>query len=190
MKKLTFLFTLLSIFVFISCDDDDGNAPETTTEEFSVENKIYRLSSFILTEAVDLNGDGIYSFDLVEEEDPCSISFYKINFFEDKSRHPAWVSLSLQVDVNSNGILEQKSPCGVLDGISPNWQQNDNTIVFYYDTWESPDIVGELSDDGQQITFNAANNSGALFYRDILRADGSVIEYQDNIKLVYTLMEE
>lgn len=189
MKNFTLLLAFCSVFVLMSCDDDDDNAPSANTEALSVENKIYRLSSFILTEPVDLNRDGIYSFDLVEEEDPCSISFYKINFFQEKSRHPAWVSLSLEVDVDENGILEQKSPCGVLDGISPFWQQNDDTIIFYYDTWESPDILGELSEDGQQITFYAANNSGALFYRDILREDGSVIEYQDDIKLVYTLME-
>ena len=186
MKNLTFLFTLLSIFFLYSCDDDNSNQ---ITEEFTIEDKTYRLTSLILTEPVDINGDGIYALDIFDEN-PCLDTFsYSLYFLEEKSIHPAWTGFALKVEPDSNGVLEQIATCGFLDGVLPFWQRNGNTLIFYYDTWESPDILGELSDDGQQITFNAASDSGALFKREILKEDGTVIEYEDNIKLIYTLEE-
>jgi len=170
MKNFTYLFALLSLFVFFSCDDDDGNAPTTNTEEFSVENKVYRISSITLNEPVDIDGDGVYSTTILEELACTGIGGYSIAFNQEKILHPAYTGYALKVETDANGNPVQVFSCGFLDGILPFWQQNGNTIIFYYDTWESPSIIGELSEDGQQITFNATWDSGAIFLRQILRA--------------------
>ncbi len=131
----------------------------------------------------------MYSTDIFDEN-PCNGNFsYTIWFNDEKSLHPANTGFALKVESNSNGSPEQLGLCGFLDGILPFWQQNDDSIIFYYDSLESPDIVGQLSDDGQQITFNATFDSRAIFLREILTQDGTEIIYEDDIKLTYTLVE-
>lgn len=179
------------MFVFFSCEDDDNSAGDNTNaEDFRIEDQIYRLTGLIITEPVDLNGDGVYSLNIFDEN-PCLTNFeFVITFYDEKAIHPAWTGFALSVEDDSNGNPEQIGTCGFISGTLPFWKQNDNTILYYYDTWESPDIIGELSEDGQQIHLTAAAESNAIMFREILREDGTVINYQDNIKLIYTLMEE
>lgn len=187
MKKFNLLIALLSICILISCDNDDNVSQSTANT--TVQGKTYRLSSLVITEPVDLNNDGVYSTDIFDEN-PCNGNFsYVISFNDEKSLHPAWTGFALQVESDSNGNPEQLGTCGFLDGILPFWQQNDKSLIFYYDTTESPDIVGQLSDDGQQITFNASFDSGAIFLRQILTQDGTEIIYENDIELTYTLVE-
>jgi len=187
MKNFNFIVLLLSFFILISCEEDD--TVNQSTADIAVDGKTYRLSSLVITEPVDLNNDGVYSMDIFDEN-PCNGNFsYIISFNDEKSLHPAWTGFALRVESDSNGNPEQLGLCGFLDGILPFWQQSDKSVIFYYDTMESPDIVGQLSDDGQQITFNASFDSGAIFLRQILTQDGTEIIYQDDIKLTYTLVE-
>jgi hypothetical protein len=187
MKKFNFFILLLSFFVLFSCDEDD-NANQSTSD-LIVEDKTYSLTSLVITEPVDLNDDGVYSTDIFDEN-PCNGNFsYTISFDDEKSLHPAWTGFALQVESNSNGNPEQVGSCGFLDGVLPFLEQNDKSIIFYYDTVESADIVGQLSDDGQQITFNATADTNAIFLREILTQDGTEIIYEDDIKLTYTLVE-
>jgi hypothetical protein len=58
------LFICLILFSFVSCSNDEGY------DDTAVRNKTWKLNSMTLSQSVDLNRDGIASYDMVDEF-PC-----------------------------------------------------------------------------------------------------------------------
>ncbi|WP_127845664.1 hypothetical protein [Psychroflexus aestuariivivens] len=182
MQKFKFLFLILSLFL-LSCEDDDSEK----AIDLSVEGKTFELSSFILSESVDLNNDGVFTTDVCDEDGDC---YYQISFSDGGTvKHPAAVSYHFRVEENSNGELEQNFRCGHWDHYFPTWKLDNNTVSIIYDN--EVDLEGTITDDGQTITFDVPIEKSPFLsdgsYRSILTESGDVIEYEDSMKMIYTL---
>ena len=186
MKNFNLTLAFLSLFFLASCESDNDT---TSPVDFPAEgeSKFYRLTSFTLTEAVDANNDGIYSFDLMDEIS-CS---HNLHFNNNKSNNPAATGIDIYVNDDGNGNMEQQFRCTAVTADSPLWLQRDNIIYFYFqgETWESATYIAELSSDNRTLSFEMPIELGPILEREILRQDGTVIQYQDNVKLTYTLEE-
>ncbi len=184
MKNFILLLAFTSLSFLTSCDNDD----ETTNPvDFPVEGKFYRLTSLSLTEAVDANNDGIYSFNLMDEIG-CGHSLY---FENDISNSPAATGIGINVTEDGNGNMEQQYSCSGVTADFPLWLQRDNNIYFYFqgETWESATYIAELSSDNRSLSFEMSMDLGPIFGREILREDGTLIQYQGTAQLIYTLEE-
>lgn len=186
MKKY-YILLVLSIGLFISCDDS-----ESAPANLSVEGKHYALTNYILSKPVDLNGDGIYSFDIFDELSVSECQFYSIFFKEDgKVTHPGWgFGIRLLVEEDEWGTLTQEKSCGFLDGLLSPWEQDSNIINIFNSISNDFELNGIVSDDGELITFDAPFNLTSLFFlgdNKILTESGDVIDYQDDVTIIYTL---
>lgn len=84
MKNIASLCILLTV-LFSGCEDSEPSSE--TLSDFAVDNKTFVISSYILNDAEDLNGDVVYSFDIFDEGPLCSTS-YTISFVSEKTPHP------------------------------------------------------------------------------------------------------
>jgi len=182
--KSKLITAFLIFFVLTGCNNDDTTISPV---DFPVGGKFYKLTSLILNEAVDVNNDGTYSFDLMEEIN-CGYNLY---FENDKSNNPAGTGIDIYVNDDENGNMEQQHSCSAVFAVFPFWLQRDNIVYFYSagETWESAKYIAELSSDNRSLSFEMSIDLGPIFGREILREDGTVIQYQDNVQLIYTLEE-
>lgn len=184
--KTYYILLVLGLGLFMSCEDS-----ESASDEFSVDGKTYIISSYVLSEGVDSDGDGVYSFDIFNEQNICGVYNYFISFLEgEKIYHPGWAGYSIKVEENEDGDLTQVITCGFLDGILPTWEQNQNTINVFDGLTNDLILTGNISGDGQSISFDVPFEMTSLTIGDfnqILAESGNIIEYADNVKITYTL---
>lgn len=187
MKKTIYLLLAVTIFLS-SCE----NSNETeTTSQFSVDGKSYKLTNYILNQSVDTDGDGLFSFDIYEENNICIAGDTELLFNTNaKIYHPAWVGYRLEVNEGENGVMTQSVTCGFLDGILPNWKQSDNQLNVYDGLSDDLVLTGLISEDGQSITFDVPYDMTALTVGEgnqILTEEGNIINYEENVQLIFTL---
>ena len=179
MKKLALL--LLMFLSLCSCKNDDSNS-----NEFNIQDKTFVITNYILESSVDLNGDDIYSHDLLEEGNGCVISelYFRL---DDTFGAPNYRSLSLIVNDNQT----QTYDCIEPDGARLTYQQIDTVVsvtyndVFYYN--------GELSNDNNILTFNIPFEHlyGLSLFgdNDIIGPDGTIEEYTGGVMAIYERIE-
>ncbi len=178
MKKLI-LIIFLGIIIY-SCTSDN------TIDIPTVEGSTFLRTGYVLESAVDANGDGVFSKDLMEEGACISDG---LRFREDKTVfNPTASFLSLNVIDDGNGNLIQKLRCSHADGTFPTYTEKDNIINFLFNGEIA--FTGLLSNDGNTLTFTFPNE---LLYgfnlsiggNDILKQDNTVEEYQGNAIVTY-----
>ena len=199
MKRLFITTTLLAIFS--SCNVDDVDSDLTVVREASnndtdcvpdnppsILGRTYVRSGFEIDTPVDVNGDGIYSTDLMEEQ---LCSDLPLNFDTDfRVSNPTFDVVSLYVD-NDNGSLSQRMVCSHADGTANTYMQVGETIKFFYNTNELQ-FTGTLSEDETIITFEFPNELlfGFNFLgggNEILLQNGTTLEYEGGAIVTYTL---
>ena len=175
MKKLLGLF-LLSL-VLISCDDDPGPAP-------SVHFSTFVRTSYVLQNPVDIDGDGFFSSNVLGEF-PCPAE--KLVFTPNEAvENPLHSGIGFEV-FQANGDLFQAIVCRTFDGLRTNYTQNEYSIVFFVE--DEAFLVGRLSEDGNQITFDVPRDElfGMIGGKDqILDANGIITDYERNAIITYT----
>ena len=141
--KLNMKRTIIFCLVFLclsSCSDDE------TKKKDSVKGSLYKQISYDLTVPLDLNNDGIFSTNLIEENGAV-LSPQQINFSTDNTVIPPY-PISTCVDDNGNGHLNEFICLVVVNYVSPpSYVQNARTVTI------NPDIVGELSEDRDTLRF-------------------------------------
>lgn len=187
MKKVIFL---LSSFVFLTnCSTNNSiNVP-------LVDGARFEIKEIILETAVDLNGDGIFSNDLISEGSTCAL--FPLDFLIDgKVVNPALNNtVSLIVNDDGSGNLSQDFTCLNFAGPLPMYEQKDNQIDLVY-IGASSNLgfltTGILSDDGIDLEFVLTfeqyigfsyGTGGAR--NQILNSNGTITEYQGSVTLRY-----
>jgi hypothetical protein len=200
MKKL--IFTTLILGLLASCNIDDvesdlipvaDNSATTETDCVpdnppSVLGRLYLRSSYIIDTPVDVDGDGIFSTDLMEEQLCFDLS---LNFDESfRVSNPTFDAVSLYVDDDGNGNLSQRMNCSHADGTANTYIQVGNTIKFFYGN--DLQFTGTLSANETKLTFTFPNELlfGFNFFEAsnrILNQDGTITEYEGDAVVTYTL---
>jgi hypothetical protein len=200
MKKCVFYLVVFGLVT--SCNVDEVNsdlfsqpqAAENTTDCVgdnppSVLGKTYIRSGFVIDVPVDVDGDGVFSTDLMEEQ----LCYDLVMQFRDdfKVSNPTFDAVSLYVDDDGNGNLSQRMVCSHADGLGNTYKQCGETLEFYYNIDELQ-FTGTLSQDETTITFEFPNELlfGFNFFdggNDILLEDGTVFQYEGGAIVTYTL---
>ena len=172
MNKLIIAFCICA--VLFSCNSDDDNAS-------AIEGSRFELINFVIESDIDLNGDGIFSNDLVTEDGSCLVE--SLTFNENRVNSPLELTLSPRVILNGNNVPVQSSVCAINDFFAlPEYEQSGNRILISFNG--NLHVSGELSDDDNTLTFMYSD----LFERfdnAILREDGSIENYEGGAVAVY-----
>jgi len=114
---------------------------------------------------------------------------YNLYFENDKSNNPAATGIGINVTNDGNGNMEQQYSCSGVTADFPLWLQRDNIIYFYFqgETWESATYIAELSSDNRSLSFEISMDLDPIFGREILREDGTLIQYQGTAQLTLHL---
>ena len=176
MKKLFLLPFIL--FALLGCDSDDE-------AEFSIVGKKFKYTNIILDTSVDLNNDGVYSFDLLSEivSSPNNNCLdYPLEFFEENLTVRGFVcdyAPIFEVRYDDDGNPFQYFTCGMCGSSLLNYEQNRTSINFYFNWENNPSIfmyTGELSQNNTVLTFS---NVRPMVSGQILREDGTIEQYGD-----------
>jgi hypothetical protein len=198
MKKVCIAMLLLGMFSACNVSDVESDLTVVTGEEVqesndcfidlnnlpSVTGSTWLRTSFIIQNAIDGNGDGVYSTDL-EDEYTCAADplFFRDTFI---ANNPTFDNVMFQVTDDGNGNLTQVISCLIGDGIFPNYSQEGNIVRFCYSG--ELEFTGTLSDNEQTLTFVFENSD--IFFQNtgnpILQADGTTVDYQGNATIIYT----
>jgi len=147
--KRTIICCLTSLCLSSSCSDDE------TKKRDSVNGSVYKQISYDLTVPLDLNNDGIFSTNLLEENGAV-LSPQQITFGLDNTVIPPY-PITTCVDDDGNGHLNEFICLVVVNYVNPpSYIQNERTVTI------NPDIVGELSEDRDTLKFQET------FTRDLL----------------------
>lgn len=171
MKKLALV--ILVLILMFNCNSND--------DESQLDGKTYVMTSFIIDEVVDLNGDGFFSNELLEEDDTQCLSSKLLNFNASQV-NPVWDYILILNVETINGNLTQVSGCGINDYFRyPDYTIQNNKVTISFDN----DIhaVGQL--DGDNIIFSFDNTQGTI--QEILNEDNTVTNYQGGVTMIYTL---
>ncbi|WP_405251502.1 hypothetical protein [Dokdonia sp. Asnod3-C12] len=137
--KRTIIFCLVSLCLS-SCGDDDVNKKD------SIKGGVYRQISYDLTVPLDLNNDGIFSTNLLEENGAV-LSPQQINFSTDNTVIPPY-PITTCVDDDGNGHLNEFVCLVVVNYVSPpSYIQNERTVTI------NNGVVGTLSVDRDTLRF-------------------------------------
>ncbi len=183
MKKLAALFILS--FTLFTCENDDTPIQVDPLEEFLIEGKTYELTNYSIENSVDLNGDNLFSTDLLEEGADCFVNelfFDNDNVFWSPTRRTIAFTVS-------NGT--QNNYCVEPDVAMLTYQKEENIInisfnnQFYYSA--------QLTEDSSVLTFiipfEYLLGFGFFGDNDFLNQGGVVEEYTGSATLVYNLIE-
>ncbi len=138
MKRII-IFCLVS-FSFSSCGNDDVNKKD------SIKGGVYRQISYDLTIPLDLNNDGIFSTNLLEENGAV-LSPQQITFGLDNTVIPPY-PITTCVDDDGNGHLNEFICLVVVNYVSPpSYVQHERTVTI------DNSMVGLLSEDRDTLRF-------------------------------------
>jgi len=186
MKKLTkqILLATTLLVAFLSCDsDDDATASIVEIEVFG---DTFLRTSYVIENPIDTNNDGIFSYDLMEE-DNCgghSLVFVSPESISD----PTFFLTGFKINTDNNGNNTQDVACVIVDGLGLKYKINGNAIDFFFN--EELQFTGEFSNNGNTITFSWPNEILYILrledsYNDILTEDGTIIDYEGGAIVTY-----
>ena len=176
MKKLLYLSSIL--FLFANCSDNTMNS-------ILVDGATFVRTNYVLEVPVDVNGDGVFSNDVLTELD-CGADYMIFQPGETVS-NPTFHGFGLQVDDDGNGNLSQSMSCGIGDGLLPSYRQVDFEVFLMYG--DEIELTGELSNDGTKIEFRVPRSKLiglSLSGGDILNQNGTVTNYDGDAIITYT----
>lgn len=176
MKKITLLFSLL--LLLSNCSNNSMIVP-------LVDGATFARTNYILEVPVDINGDGVYSIDVLSEFD-CGAA--RLTFEPGENvPNPTFDGFGLRVNDDGNGNLTQSISCGIADGILPTYQQIDDEVHLLYG--DEIELIGELSANGQRLVFKVPREKLLGFFfsgDDILNPNGTVTDYSGGAIITYT----
>ncbi len=177
------LLLFLSLIILCSCNSDDDN------ESFTLENRSYRVVAFEVESNMDLNGDGVFSTDLLSELTPDRSVLLRMimKFLPDGTAYYPWYDWP---DFNVvNG--QQTSWTGALSSAPLPYRLSESNIIF-----DNGFILlnGELSDNSQTIVTsydpNVLYEYGPLnFIGNFMNQSGEVEAYSGDFILTLELIE-
>lgn len=151
----------------------------------SVDGAIFVRTNYILETPVDIDGDGMYSIDVLTEYD-CGGA--PLGFQPGETvPNPTFDGFGLQVNDDGNGNLSQSISCGIADGIFPTYEQIDNEVHLLYG--DEIELIGELSPNGRKLVFRIPREKLYGFFfsgNNILNPDNTITDYQGDALLTYT----
>ena len=131
MKKIAFALTLLSAFCLISCDpweDDSYHDGTTPGEEVEVPGN-WKLMSITLEEAIDLNGDGTASNDLMVETNCYQNELLAFNEdFTGVATSNSYADITIANETYTIDCVQE------VEETPFTWAQTQNTVTFTMDT--------------------------------------------------------
>ncbi|WP_162533621.1 hypothetical protein [Dokdonia sp. Dokd-P16] len=137
--KRTIIFCLVFLCLS-SCSDDE------TKKKESVKGSLYKQISYVVTVPLDLNNDGIFSTNLLEENGAV-LSPQQINFSLDNTVIPPY-PITTCVDDDGNGHLNEFICLVVVNYVNPpSYVQTGNTVTI------DDEIIGTLSADRDTLRF-------------------------------------
>lgn len=181
---------ILGLFLsMVSCSSsDDTSAPAT------IGGLTYEVESVFIDVPIDVNNDGIWSNNLMEEVPECFTR--TIRFLgSGKADNPAVnnvISFAVNFDFSGNPTSQSAACRPITNFPLTNFTQAGNAISLFNDG--SPVfIVGTASADLSRVEFDftfqnfaAQSFNGTTVPRnEILNQNGTVTEYTGNIRLVY-----
>lgn len=183
MSKL--LLVALGCLLFLSCNSDDINNSPLSGQTFVI-------TSYVIEADVDLNGDGVFSNDLILENSiSTGINFEtfsscleagQLRFLEEGIACP-FASLPIFIAEDNNiGETEQLAICALFlcDGFS-DYSINDDMIAFSFD--------GNVYKQGvfmdNTITIAFSQNEFEAF--ELLNHEGTILPYNGSLTVTYTL---
>jgi hypothetical protein len=174
------LFLFLSLILLCSCNSDDDVS-------FNLENKTYKIVAFNVESNMDLNGDGIFSTDLLSELDPYDSDYLRgvlsMTFQSDGTvLYPFydwptfWVVNGEQISTTTSGSF---SSC--------TYRLNAPNIQFLYEGILQAN--GELFNDGTTIVTSYDPNivMASMFIGDFINETGEIEAYTGRYILTFEL---
>ena len=169
-----FYIYIVLCFMF-GCSSDD--------EITSLNEQSFELISYRIETPIDLNNDGVFSDDLIEENSgECLLR--RLVFGEEAVSNPFSEAISLFVDI-INGNPTQTFVCELLlFGFPSLYILEDNTITIIIN--DEVQAIGQLSNN--TVTFEF---SGQKVFSNsiILSQDGSIENYNGNVIATYRLIQ-
>lgn len=173
MKK-SVIVVLLSIFSLYGCNSDDNEIIS-----LSLNGETYELSSYNIETPVDLNNDGVFSLNLLEEGvGECLVR--ELNFDDSQLNHP--FSETLFFDINdTNGEIRQGFGCEfLLFGFETTYTLEDDILTIF--TGNTIQANGIITDD--KITLSLLPEF-VFTISQILKEDGNVENYRRTVTAIY-----
>lgn len=157
-----------------------GCNPSENEDNLNLEGRTYVITNWIIDRPVDLNEDGIFSTDLVQEKN----CFWNLEFtMGDRIPNPLSGSVFGRVVFDENDNPIQTTQCGHGDGAGLVYEIKDNEIDF---EWNNAIIFsGILSENDTKITLLVPNDQ--LFRDEFLYEDGTIGYYEGEVIAVYEL---
>nr|WP_321222953.1 hypothetical protein [uncultured Psychroserpens sp.] len=176
------LLLFLSLILLCSCDSDDDN------ETFTLENRVYQVIAFEVESNMDLNGDGIFSTDLLSELEPFQsalLSQLRMRFLEDGTAYYPWYDWPYFNVVDG----EQISGTAALSSTSLPYRLSETNVTF-----TNGDVIlnGEFMNNGNTIVTSYNPNDLYDFNNDefagvFINEMGEVETYEGNFILTLEL---
>jgi hypothetical protein len=159
----------LSLILLYACSSDDS------TESFTLENTTYKIVAFETETNMDLNGDGVFSIDLLSElsMQPSSLlSQMTMRFKADGTVSYPWY------DWPDFNVIEgeQTSWTGALSSESISYNLNESNIRFDFGNTITS---GQVSNDGIIIIASYDPN---ILYADVFNFTGNFINEAGEIE--------
>ncbi|MDO1501011.1 hypothetical protein Q2T40_12795 [Winogradskyella maritima] len=170
MKFKSLIFCLSLVLISCSSEDDSFNS--------MLEGRSYMMTAFTIETPVDVNNDGIYSFNLIEEDTFGCQNMNRLSFMNGTSSAPIEYGPILRITENNT----QDMGCYVIDYFAA----LEYTVDVDMMTVNVAGFIGEIS--GNMIIFRP-NNSQLDSLGEILLQDGSVETYDGNYVLEFTLIQ-
>jgi hypothetical protein len=161
MKNFYFLLAAAGTFLSLSCGNCEDEPEGTPRPELVA---TYRLTSWVIPQAVDLNGDGLASIDLVNESDCYANSYVTLNDDNTYRIRQSMASVEFGTDT-----CESTSTYG-------HWSAVDNTIELISKNKEITHLLYAPQTENMQnilpdMDYPVRDESGHL-----LVASGNVIQ--------------
>jgi len=149
MKKVLFAAALIGL-TLISCGDDDSNP---TTVNASIDGT-WKLTGFTLDNAIDLNGDGVASTDMVNETDCYSNS--ELVFTSATEVSLMLEGLDIEVSGNGNDITLTVD-CLAAETLTGTYTVTDTTVT----------LSGEIGNQGEDVVMVRSGNTLSVDFNEI-----------------------
>ncbi len=171
-------------FLLLSCNSDDTNS--------SLAGQTYVISSYLLDTAMDFNGDGASSNDLLIETPLLSplwldvfnscLDIGSLRFEDEGIACPFGGGLFIDVEEDDNGQRIQTAICAVVNCVGfTEYSITNDRIVFSFD--DETFKEGEFLNNTMTFTFSSNEVNSLKF----LQHDGTVLAYNGSVTIVYTL---
>ena len=168
------ILIIISIFTLVGCSSDD--------EDFLLEGETFVLTSYKIESPVDLNGDGVFSTELLNENN--CVSGQSLRFQDGKVDPVLDILLTLDVGNDNNNNLIQIASCLIIDYVAkPQYDRNGNTVTIAFEGSDVVHAIGQIIGNTIQFSVEAFSSN------QILNSDGSITDYSGLFELTYERVE-